>query len=47
MRLILARMIWNFDMELVEDSKHWLDGQKAFAVWKKPPLNVQLKLAAR
>lgn len=47
MRLILARMIWNFDMELSEDSKNWLKGQKAFAVWKKPPLNVQLKLAAR
>lgn len=47
MRLILARMVWNFDMTLAEDSKDWLKGQKAFAVWKKPALNVHLKLAVR
>ncbi len=25
MRLIFARMLWNFDMELMEDSREWSD----------------------
>jgi len=47
MRLILARMLWNFDMRLDDDSKGWLDTQKAFLLWQKPALNVHLTPAAR
>ncbi|KAH6715439.1 cytochrome P450 [Leptodontidium sp. MPI-SDFR-AT-0119] len=43
MRLIFARMLWNFDMELMEDSRGWSD-QKIFALWEKKPLNVKLTL---
>ncbi|KAJ5566018.1 Cytochrome P450 [Penicillium sp. DV-2018c] len=41
MRLILARMIWNFDMELCADSREWIK-QLSFVVWDKGSLNVKL-----
>jgi hypothetical protein len=43
-RSILVRIIWNFDMELKEDSMDWGD-QKVYTLWYKPPLNI--KLSAR
>lgn len=43
MRIILARMIFNFDMELAEPEKDWLD-QDSFVLWDKPALNVKLTL---
>jgi hypothetical protein len=46
MRLILARMIWNFDMEIAPDSWNWIN-QKAYVVWEKPALNVRLAPVAR
>ncbi len=47
MRLILARMVWNFDMTLAEDSQGFLKRQKAYFVWKKPALNVYLRPVVR
>ncbi|KAL1623127.1 hypothetical protein SLS54_004613 [Diplodia seriata] len=41
MRLILASVLWNFDMELVSGQENWLD-QKIYFVWKKHPLMVKL-----
>ncbi|KAI3394513.1 hypothetical protein diail_2602 [Diaporthe ilicicola] len=44
LRLILAYMIYNFDMEVQGDSRHWARGQKnLFVVWDKPPFNVRLR----
>ncbi|KAH8674201.1 cytochrome P450 [Xylariales sp. PMI_506] len=42
MRLILARIIYNFDMELVDGKEDWLD-QEIYFFWKKPPLRVFLR----
>ncbi|MCJ1235343.1 hypothetical protein MMC14_003311 [Varicellaria rhodocarpa] len=42
MRSILARMLWNFDMELCVESEKWNE-QKVFILWDKPPLNIVLK----
>lgn len=42
MRLILARVLWNFDLELQIDSQHWTD-QQIFNFWQKGPLNVKLR----
>ncbi|KAK8022078.1 cytochrome P450 [Apiospora rasikravindrae] len=42
MRLILAKIVYNFDMRIAEESRGWLEGQKAFTVWDKPPLQVYL-----
>ncbi|KAF4436462.1 cytochrome P450 [Fusarium austroafricanum] len=41
-RLIMANVLWNFDIELCEESKGWLE-QDAYFVWEKPPLVVQLR----
>ncbi|KAE8331440.1 cytochrome P450 [Aspergillus sergii] len=42
MRVILARVLWNFDITLCEESRHWRD-QKTYILWEKPPLWVKLK----
>ncbi|KAJ3578918.1 hypothetical protein NPX13_g1649 [Xylaria arbuscula] len=47
MRLILAKLVYNFDMSLAEDSREWLKGQKAYTIWDKPPLNVVMKPVVR
>ena len=41
MRLILARIIYNFDMRLVDESLKWLD-QQTYVLWNKPKLEVYL-----
>ncbi|ORY71471.1 cytochrome protein [Pseudomassariella vexata] len=42
MRLILAKMLWNFDFALVKGQDDWMD-QKTFTLWEKPPLMVNVK----
>ncbi|KAK5074111.1 hypothetical protein LTR64_006745 [Lithohypha guttulata] len=37
MRQILARVLWNFDLELVDKEQHWAK-QKTYVVWAKEPL---------
>ena len=41
MRLILARILFNFDLELADPNLKWMD-QKVFTLWSKPELNVYL-----
>lgn len=43
-RVTLARMIWNFDMELMPESLDW-SKQKVFLLWEKRPLYVKLTVA--
>ncbi|TLD33397.1 hypothetical protein PspLS_01571 [Pyricularia sp. CBS 133598] len=43
MRMILARMLFNYDMELDEQSKNWADGMPAYILWDKPEMFVHLK----
>jgi cytochrome P450 len=45
MRLVLARLFFRFDLELLEESRDWPD-QKAFVLWEKKPLLCRLKAAA-
>ncbi|GES60414.1 cytochrome P450 [Aspergillus terreus] len=42
MRLILARVIYNFDLKLADDSTDWLKRQKVWFFWNRPALNVYL-----
>lgn len=42
MRLVLARLLFNFDIEATPDTKDWLVGQKVYLLWNKPPLWVNL-----
>jgi cytochrome P450 len=37
MRLILARLLWNFDFELCDQSRDWMD-QRTYMGWEKGPL---------
>jgi len=41
LRLIIARLVFNFDMRLADPSKNWLD-QKGYLLWQRDPLNVIL-----
>lgn len=41
MRTILARLLFNFDIELVDPEIDWFN-QKVFFLWTKLPLNVYL-----
>ncbi|KAH7324854.1 putative cytochrome P450 monooxygenase [Stachybotrys elegans] len=42
MRLILARILFDFDLSLAEDSQDWTKDMKCYLLWKKPDLNVYL-----
>jgi len=42
MKLILARIIYNFDLELVNQKTDWFD-QNTFILWDKKPLMVRVK----
>ncbi|KAI0127879.1 cytochrome P450 [Xylariales sp. AK1849] len=42
MRLILAKIVFNFDMKIADESRGWLEGQKLFVLWDKPPLDIYL-----
>lgn len=42
MKLVLARIIFNFDLELVNEKQNWLD-QKVFTLWRKHPLMMRIK----
>lgn len=46
MRLILARILWNFDFDLMSDSEDW-NKQRILSFWDKGPLNVRLKQVDR
>ncbi|KAJ5085466.1 hypothetical protein N7532_010237 [Penicillium argentinense] len=40
-RLILCKLLWNFDISLCTESKNWLN-QEVYFLWDKPPLMVTL-----
>ncbi|KAH7396293.1 cytochrome P450 [Pyrenochaeta sp. MPI-SDFR-AT-0127] len=42
MRLILALVLWKFDLKLDAGMESWHD-QKIFGLWKKPPLMVKIQ----
>ena len=37
-RLILAKVFYNFDVALSPESKLWTEDQKVYMTWDKPPL---------
>lgn len=45
MRIIMAQVLFHFDLELMPESENWLD-QKVYLVWEKNPLFVRLKPVA-
>lgn len=47
MRLVLARVIFNFDLRLADDSRGWIERQKVYNMWQRAPLNVYLTPVVR
>ncbi|KAI1078319.1 isotrichodermin C-15 hydroxylase [Whalleya microplaca] len=41
MRLILASILWHFDIKLLPESRYWISQQKIF-LWEKPELRIKL-----
>jgi len=41
MRLVLATVLWNFDLAFCKESDNWLD-QQCYVLWEKRPLLVRL-----
>ncbi len=41
MRLVVARMVWEFEMELADKGENWVD-QRMYGLWDKKPLMVKL-----
>lgn len=39
--LVLAKLLWNFDLQLGQDSSNW-DNHRAYLIWDKDPLMVKL-----
>lgn len=47
MRIILAKILWKFDLGLVEGRGDWMEEQKVFGFWAKPPLMCRLEVVER
>ena len=44
LRLILAKILWKFDMKLMNDSLDWTKENKNYVFWEKPALPIQFSL---
>ncbi|KAK4234237.1 cytochrome P450 [Achaetomium macrosporum] len=47
MRLSLARVLWNFDLRIAEESLDWMRKQRIYNFWEKGKLNVYLTPVVR
>lgn len=47
MRLILTRLLLEFEFELCEDSRGWNIGQRFYLLWERPPLHMRLRRSDR
>lgn len=41
LRVILAKMVWSYDWELVDKQVDWIRDNKFYALWKKPDLHMR------
>lgn len=41
MRLIVAKVLFDFDVEAEPGQEDWRERQKSFVIWEKGPLNVR------
>ncbi|ORY67568.1 cytochrome P450 [Pseudomassariella vexata] len=47
LRIIMAKLLLHFDMELPKEMEEWRSGCQPHIVWDKPPLMVKMKRARR
>lgn len=45
MRIILARLVWEFDLELLSTEVDWERDTEVKLLWRKPKLRVRFKSA--
>ncbi|KPM46345.1 hypothetical protein AK830_g83 [Neonectria ditissima] len=43
-QLILAKLVWHFDIEVLAESQNWQDAQKGTVAWHRTPLKCRLRL---
>ncbi|CCF44300.1 benzoate 4-monooxygenase cytochrome P450 [Colletotrichum higginsianum] len=46
-RTILAKILWEFDLQLAPESDGWMESLKIYGVWEKRPLMVRFRPALR
>ena len=42
LRLILARLIWMYNLELVDQNLDWIKANVVYSLWSKPSLHVKI-----
>lgn len=42
MRVVVARLLWNFDIELLDEQEDWVARQRVYMVYEKGPLMIRL-----
>ena len=47
MKVILARILWNFDFALCKESQDWMDRLKVYTLWMRKPMMVKLTPVVR
>jgi cytochrome P450 len=47
LRLILAKLLWRFDVLPEPGSEQWLDNMRSYTLWDKPPLMIKCANAKR
>ncbi|KAL0942080.1 l-ascorbate oxidase [Colletotrichum truncatum] len=43
LRIVMAKLLWEFDLELIDGSQDWMDEQKVYLIWQKVPLLVRCR----
>ena len=43
MRLIMSKVLFNFDLELLPGCRNWIADQKIYSLWEKIPLMIEIK----
>ncbi|KAK5046900.1 hypothetical protein LTR84_007254 [Exophiala bonariae] len=47
LRIVLAKILWKFDMKLMDDNLDWVKSNKNYVFWEKPSLPVQFSPVQR
>ena len=42
LRIVLAKLYWKFDLELLDRSVDWQGSSRMYTLWKKPQLRVKV-----
>lgn len=44
--MVLARILFDFDLSLAQGNDGWIERQRAYGIWDRIPLSVNLKPVA-